>query len=181
MILFWKRQKTGRESDWSITKKKKKIKYKHRGSKRTADHLIALLFCLQLHCKAKSTKILLSTPSKTGCKRTKSITEMRKINNAMRNIGKLWSQSFSNEKDKISTSRKHWACRYTGQTHPYTHIEKCPHVDSYHKICIICTSLGPLVMMLEECEQWFCLLQAIKQGGGNCQVKVTHKWRLLMT
>lgn len=35
----------------------------------------------------------------------------------------------------------------------YSHIEKCPHVVSYHKICVIYTGLGPLAMLLEECEQ----------------------------
>lgn len=34
----------------------------------------------------------------------------------------------------------------------YSPIERSPHVDSCHKICVICTGLGPLAKLL-ECEQ----------------------------
>lgn len=69
-------------------------------------------------------------------------------------------------------SRKCWACRYRGQTHPYIHILKGALMLTATIKSVIYTGLGPLAMLLEECEQWCRLLQAIKQGGGNCRVKV---------
>lgn len=35
----------------------------------------------------------------------------------------------------------------------YSHIEKWPHVDSYHKITVIYAGLGPLANLLVEREQ----------------------------
>lgn len=65
----------------------------------------------------------------------------------------------------VSVSRKCRALRvHRSDTPWYSHIEKRPHVDSYHKICVICTGLGPLAVLLEESEQWCRLLQAIKTG-----------------
>lgn len=76
--------------------------------------------------------------------------------------------------------RKCWACKYIGQAHPYIHILKSG---------LMLTATIKWVLSMQALALWpICwwsesndavLLWAIKQGGGNCRVKVTPKWRVV--
>lgn len=130
---------------------------------RAADPLIALLFCfsLRFYCESKSTEIITSRPRTS---QDEPETEKKPLRSD-KTLTNYEADLLVIMRTNVSVSRKCRALRvHRSDTPWYSHIEKRPHVDSYHKICVICTGLGPLAVLLEESEQWCRLLQAIKTG-----------------
>lgn len=79
-------------------------------------------------------------------------------------------QSCGNDEDKCQPSRKCWACRYIGQTHPYIHILKSGLMSTATIKSVLsekALALWPSCWRSESNDA--VLLRAIKQGGGNCR------------
>lgn len=97
--------------------------------------------------------------SETGGKRTNCANrpEGKKKSHWVSILRQWWGQmSAEQEMQGLQVHRS--------DTPIYSHIEKRPHVDSYHKISVIWAGLGPLADLLEEREQWCRFTPGNKTG-----------------
>lgn len=121
-----------------------------------------LSFSLWLCSMAKSTQH--RTLSEAGWKRKNC------ANRPERKKRPIEFQSCGNDEDKCQQSRKCWACRYIGQTHPYIHILKSGLMSTATIKSVLsekALALWPICWRSESNDA--VLLRAIKQGGGNCR------------
>lgn len=106
-----------------------------------------LSFSLWLCSMAKSTQH--RTLSEAGWKKTNCANRPeRKKKTHWVSILRQWWGQMSAEQEMLGLQV------HRSDTPIYSHIEKRPHVDSYHKISVIWEGLGPLADLLEEREQW---------------------------